>query len=176
MTLPSSTAELAPTIQAPAPEQLTFPLSWLLDHASAPIKYRALTEVARPADAPATGVDWLPYSHRPAIKLAVTQHRDGMWNQSVLSMPGRHAADFAGLGTIPAVRRLAEYGWERESPPLVLARRILFRLLAEDNDPAFTFELSTKTRDDDIVRRSRGLFREAAAATLAQMGYENDPR
>ncbi|HST06634.1 MAG TPA: hypothetical protein VLJ83_00585, partial [Gemmatimonadaceae bacterium] len=130
----------------------------------------------RPTDAPSSAIDWLPYSHRPAIRLAVTQNRDGMWNQTVLSLPGKHAADLSGVGTIPAVRRLAEYGWERESPPLVLARRILFRLLAEDNDPAFTFELSQKTRDDDIVRRSRGIFREAAAATLAQMGYENDPR
>jgi hypothetical protein len=176
VTLPSSTAELAPPAPEVASEQLTFPLSWLLEHAAAPIKYRALAEVARPADAPATGIDWLPYSHRPAIRLAVTQSREGMWNHSVLSLPGRHASDFSGIGTIPAVRRLAEYGWERESPPLVLARRILFRLLAEDNDPAFTFELSTRARDDDIVRRSRGIFREAAAATLAQMGYESDPR
>jgi hypothetical protein len=176
VTVPSSTAELAPTVQIPAPEQLTFPLGWLLEYAAAPIKYRALTEVARPADAPSSPIDWLPYSHRPAIRLAVTQTRDGMWNQAVLSLPGKHAADLSGVGTIPAVRRLVEYGWERESPPLILARRILFRLLAEDNDPAFTFELSQKTRDDDIVRRSRGIFREAAAATLAQMGYENDPR
>jgi hypothetical protein len=135
-----------------------------------------MTEVARTAEPTSPEFDWLPYSHRPAIRLAVTQARDGMWNQSVFSLPGRHATDFANIGTIPAVRRLSEYGWGRESPPLVLARRILFRLLAEDNDPAFTFELGTKTRDDDIVRRTRGIFREAAAATLAQMGYENDPR
>jgi len=151
-------------------------LSWLLEQASAPIKYRAITEIARTADPTSTEVDWLPYSHRPAIRLAVTQTRDGMWNQSVLSIPGRHSSDFTGVGTIPAVRRLAEYGWTSDSPPLVLSRRLLFRLLAEDNDPGFAFELGTKTKDDDLVRRTRGLFREAAAATLAQMGYENDPR
>ena len=151
-------------------------MSWLLEHASAPIKYRALAEVARTADVSSSDVDWLPYSHRPAIKLAVTQSRDGSWNGSILSVPGRHATDFAHIGTIPAVRRLAEYGWSPDSPPLILARRLLFRLLAEDNDPAYTFELGTKTRDDDLVRRTRGVFREAAAATLAQMGYENDPR
>jgi hypothetical protein len=156
-------------------ESLSFPLSWLLEYASAPIKYRALKEFGA-SDASLPDFEWLPYSHRPAIKLAVTQSRDGMWNHSVLSIPGRHGSDFSNIGTIPAVRRLAEYGWTADSPPLVLARRILFRLLAEDNDPAFTFELSAKTRDDDVVRRTRGLFREAAAATLAQMGYENDPR
>ncbi|HEV7839067.1 MAG TPA: hypothetical protein VGO75_13440 [Gemmatimonadaceae bacterium] len=176
MTAPVTAPELTPTISTPAPEPLTFPLSWLLEHASAPIKYRAMTEVAQLTEPAPRDVDWLPYSHRPALKLAVAQTRDGMWNHSILPVPGRHASDFANIGTIPAVRRLAEYGWSAESPPLILARRLLFRLLAEDNDPAFTFELGTKTKDDDLVRRTRGLFREAAAATLAQIGYENDPR
>src|ERR1700693_2440415 len=178
MTAPGTPAELPPTITTPAPtpEPLSFPVSWLLEHASAPIRYRTLTEVARLSEPGSREIDWLPYSHRPAIKLAVTQTRDGMWNNSILSLPSRHSADFANIGTIPAVRRLIECGWTPDSPPLVTARRLLFRLLAEDNDPAFTFELGTKTRDDDLVRRTRGIFREAAAATLAQMGYENDPR
>ena len=176
MTAPSAAAESIPSITTPVPEQLTFPLSWLLEHASGPIKYRAMAEVARITNPSPRSLDWLPYSHRPAIKLAATQQRDGTWNQSILSLPTRHSTDFAHIGTVPAVRRLIEYGWSPESPPLILARRLLFRLLAEDNDPAFLFELATKTRDDDLVRRSRGLFREAAAATLAQCGYENDPR
>ena len=151
-------------------------MSWLLEHGSAPIKYRSMADVARITEPSPKTLDWLPYSHRPAIKLAATQHRDGTWNNSILSIPSKNSADFAHIGTVPAVRRLIEYGWSPESPPLILARRLLFRLLAEDNDPAFLFELATKTRDDDLVRRSRGLFREAAAATLAQCGYENDPR
>src|SRR4051812_15566187 len=105
VTVPSSTAELAPMTPAATPEQLSFPLSWLLEHAAAPIKYRALTEVAGQNVAP-TDISWLPFSHRPAIRLAVTQQRDGMWNHSVLALPGRHATDFANIGTIPAVRRL----------------------------------------------------------------------
>lgn len=176
VTAPSTAPEIAPTIPTPAPEPLTFPLSWLMEHASAPIKYRAMTEVARLTEPSPRDTDWLPLSHRPALKLAVAQTRDGMWNHSILSVPSKHSSDFANVGTIPAVRRLAEYGWSAESPPLVLARRLLFRLLAEDNDPAFTFELGSKTRDDDLVRRARGVFREAAAAALAQAGYENDPR
>jgi hypothetical protein len=175
VTAPGTAAELPPTIPSPVPEPLTFPVSWVVEHAAAPIKYRAMSDVARLSES-AREVDGLPYSHRPAIRLAATQNRDGTWNNSILSIPGKHSADFSGIGTIPAVRRLIEYGWEPDSPPLVLARRLLFRLLAEDNDPAFTFELGTKTRDDDMVRRTRGVFREAAAATLAQCGYENDPR
>ena len=176
VTAPSTAPEIAPTIPTPAPEPLTFPLSWLMEHASPPIKYRAMTEVARLSEPSPRDIDWLPLSHRPALKLAVAQTRDGMWSHSILSAPSKQSSDFAHVGTIPAVRRLAEYGWSAESPPLILARRLLFRLLAEDNDPAFTFELGSKTRDDDMVRRARGVFREAAAATLAQAGYENDPR
>jgi hypothetical protein len=176
VTAPGTAAEFPPTLPTPVPEQLAFPVSWLVEHGSGPIQYRALADVARIPEVGSRDIDWLPYSYRPAIKLAVTQARDGMWNNSILSLPGKHSSDFANIGTIPAVRRLLEYGWSPESPPLLLARRLLFRLLAEDNDPAYAFELGTKTRDDDLVRRTRGIFREAAAATLAQCGYENDPR
>jgi hypothetical protein len=175
VTAPGTAAEQPPTTSTSAPEPLTFPVRWLLEHASPPLQYRSLSQVARPSELSSRDYDWLPYSYRPAIKLAVTQSRDGMWNNSILSLPPR-GNDFSNIGTIPAVRRLLEYGWSPDSPPLLLARRLLFRLLAEDNDPAYTFELATKTREDDIVRRTRGIFREAAAATLAQCGYENDPR
>ena len=176
MTVPSTTPELASPITPGPAEPLVFPLSWLNEHASEPLKYRAATEVAQTANPASPEMSALPYAHRAAIRLAVTQSRDGMWNNSVLSLPSKHASDFANIGTIPAVRRLLEYGWSLDSPPLIGARRLLFRLLAEDTDPTFTFELATKVKDEDLVRRTRGIFREAAAATLAQMGYENDPR
>ena len=154
---------------------MTFPLGWILDNASGPIKYRAATEVARLPESSLRSISWLPYISGPAIRLAITQNVDGIWNNSMLAVP-KHGTDFNTVGTIPAVRRLLEYGWDRESPPLALARRPLFRLLAEDNDPAFLFELGGKSRDDDTVRRGRLQLREAAAATLAQAGYESDPR
>lgn len=175
MTVPSSAADI---VLAPPPgtgESITFPLGWLLDNASGPVGYRAATEVARMSDTSIKNLDFLPYTHRPALALAVGQNVDGVWNESMLSVP-RHAGDFAGVGTIPAVRRLLEYGWSRESPPLALARRALFRLLAEDNDPAYLYELGGKAKDDDAVRRGRMQLREAAAAALAQAGYESDPR
>lgn len=95
----------------------------------------------------------------------------------MLAVPTHRANHFQGVGTINAVRRLLEYGWELESPPLVHARRTLFRLLAEDEDPAWLFELTPKGRaEDDVVRHGRTILREAAAAALAQAGYEKDPR
>jgi hypothetical protein len=55
---------------------------------------------------------------------------------------------------------------------------VLFRLLAEDNDPDYLFELggAKGAVDEDSARRGRATLREAAAATLAQAGYEGDPR
>ncbi|HKG95820.1 MAG TPA: hypothetical protein VKA84_28170 [Gemmatimonadaceae bacterium] len=152
---------------------VTFALRWLLDHGGPAVQYRSLVEVARLSGR----FDVLPYSHHPALLLALQQGTDGSWGHSMLGIPTARSAVFEGVGTINAVRRLLEYGWDPESPPIVHARRLLFRLLAEDDDPAFLFEFGGKGKADEFMsRRARGILREAAAAALAQAGYENDPR
>jgi hypothetical protein len=147
-----------------------------VDHAAAPIKYRSLTEVAKPTAPISEQVAALPFTHRPALALALMQHPDGTWGRSMLTIPSSRSDKFDGIGTITAARRLLEYGWDKDSPPLIHARRMLFRLLAEDTDPDYLFELGGKHVDDDMARRGRAILREAAAATLAQAGYEDDPR
>ncbi|MGH7712040.1 MAG: hypothetical protein ACREOG_12190, partial [Gemmatimonadaceae bacterium] len=113
----------------------------------------------------------------PALTLALLQQPEGTWHNAMLAVPSARSTDFDGVGTIVAYRRLLEYGWDRDAPPLFHARRVLFRLLSEDNDPSLLFELSDKAKtDEDLVRRNRVLLREAAAAALAQAGYESDPR
>lgn len=174
-TLPAiATNEPAP----PPPAPVRFPLTWLLDHAAAPIQYRAITEVARLGEPAAKSATVLPYTYRPALLLALQQRVDGIWNGAMLAVPSPRSETFEGVGTINAVRRLLEFGWDKDSPPLLHARRVLFRLLAEDNDPEFLFELGAggKAVDEDLVRRGRLILREAAAAALAQAGYEDDPR
>ena len=166
---------VVPPAPAPAPAAVAFPLGWLLEHAAPPIQYRAITEVARLARTPGDAVDNLPYAWRPALLLAASQGSDGLWNRSMLAAPAKPER-VEGVGTITAVRRLLEYGWDRESPPLARARRILFRLLAEDEDPAFLFELAAMGREEETIRHNRQVLREAAAAALAQAGYEMDPR
>ena len=95
----------------------------------------------------------------------------------MLTVPSARAEHFEGIGTINAVRRLLEYGWDRDTPPITHARRVLFRLLAEDDDPDYLFEFGGKdAADEEMARRARAILREAAAATLAQAGYEGDPR
>lgn len=175
------TVPTMPGVPAPAPlppaQPIAFPLSWLLSKAISPIQYRASTEVARLAGL-SSSMASLPYSYAPALALALGQRADGTWNGAMLTIPSARAAGFDGVGTIPAVRRMVEYGWDRESPPLVRARRTLFRLLAEDDEVAYAYELAPRggAADIDSVRHARSVLREAAAAALAQAGYEGDPR
>lgn len=159
------------------PRAVRFPLGWLLDHAPYPVQYRAITEVAKLGDQlPPKGHD-LPLAHEPALVLGITQRGDGVWHDAMLTVPKPKAKHFEGVGTIHAARRLLEYGWSRETPPLNCARRTLFRLLAEDESPDYLYELAGQgTPSEDTVRRGRAILREAAAATLAQAGYEGDPR
>ena len=166
----------APPPPPPPPRPVKFPLGWLLQHASHPIQYRAITEVAKMGHIlPPKGHD-LPLAHAPAISLALTQSSDGIWHDAMLTVPKPDARHFAGVGTVHAARRLMEYGWSRETPPLNCARRSLFRLLAEDEAPEYLYELAEGAVSDDLIRRGRGILREAAAAALAQGGYEADPR
>ena len=132
--------------------------------------------MARLGDQVGNRLSALPYTYRPALLLALQQQIDGTWNRSMLSLPSARSEHFEGVGTINAVRRLLEYGWSKDSPPIYHARRVLFRLLAEDTDPEYLYELGAKSSDDDLVRRGRAILREAAGAALAQAGYEEDPR
>lgn len=168
-------AVVPPAVPVP-PRPIKFPLGWMLDHASHPIQYRAITEVAKmPQLLPPKGHD-LPLAHQPAIVLALTQGSDGIWHDSMLTVPKPGARHFAGVGTVHAARRLVEYGWSKDTPPLNCVRRSLFRLLAEDEAPEYLYELGTDNLSEDLVRRGRGILREAAGAALAQGGYEADPR
>jgi len=176
VTEPSAHVAAAPTALAPG-SPVEFPMTWLLDHASNAIRYRALTDVGRLSGEISREARVMAYSYGPAIALAVAQAPDGIWHGSMLEIPSSRADHFERVGTISAFRRLLEYGWEKDAPPLMRARRVLFRLLAEDDDPAYLFELAADADENgDTARRGRTILREAAAAALAQAGYEGDPR
>jgi hypothetical protein len=171
--VPATAASTPPPPAPPVP----FPLDWLLANAAAPIQYRSVVDVARLTDQVGGDFANLPLTYRPALMLAATQSADGTWNRAMLTLPSPRAEHFEGAGTINAVRRLLEYGWDRETPTLLHARRPLFRLLAEDEDVSQLFELVGRGAvDEDLVHRGRTILREAAAAALAQAGYEDDPR
>lgn len=168
---------VSPPLTPPVPaDPVTFPLGWILEHGSPPLQYRAITEVAR-LDVDHDRAAALILGFKPALRLALAQSLTGLWNDSLLTVPAEGEDPYRTVGTIPAYRRLLEYGWDRESPPCLHARRILFRLLAEDNDASLLFELGEQAGDDpDLIHHKRIIVREAAAAALAQAGYEGDPR
>lgn len=177
MTIPTPNEfETVPAVVGAEPDILQFPLSLILREAPATVQYRAIIDVA--------GFDELRESARSlaigfpaALGLAMAQGGDGSWGDAILTIPDPEVGGFKGVGTVPAFRRLLEYGWDRESPPLMRARRVLFRLLAEDNDRDQLYEFAKEAGDDpDLIHRSRSILREAAAAALAQAGYEGDPR
>lgn len=157
---------------------MTFPLGWLLDHASAPIQYRATIDVAKLGGRLTPSIHNLPYAYRPALELAAQAAVDGVWNGSMLTLPSSRAEHFEGVGTVPAFRRLTEYGWDKDAPPLLHTRRVLFRLLAEDHDRAQLFELapSKPKMEEEVFLLQRRTVREAAGAALAGSGFESDPR
>jgi len=174
-------APTVPVFSPPPPPlaALNFPIGWLLDNAAAPIQYRACVDVAGISAPPGSALANLPYTYGPAIQLAVMQSADGIWNESMLNLPPQRGGEFDNVGTVHAVRRLTEYGWHKDSPPIYHARRILFRLLAEDNDPALLYEFAPtmgRKSDPQVLRSARQVMREAAAAALAQAGFESDPR
>lgn len=178
-------------VQPPAPTVAVFPppptplaafdfgLGWMADHAAPPLQYRSFVDVAKIAPAPASALRHLPYTFPPAQMLAMSQAADGVWNNAMLTIPPQRGDEFENVGTVHAVRRLVEYGWENDSPPIYHGRRILFRLLAEDRDPTLLFEFAAplaRKPDPGANAVARQTLREASAAVLAQAGFEGDPR
>lgn len=173
MTVPHAAVETGVGSAGDA-KPITFPLGGVLRHGSLAVQYRALVDVAR-LEVPSSQLRALVYAQAPVIELAVTQQRDGTWHGAMLRLPNR-GEGLTGIGTVPAVHRLLELGVEPDFPALAAARRPLFRLLAEDNDPAYLYDLREHARDPERRRFARLQLREAAAATLARLGHEQDPR
>ena len=147
--IPAAPAE--PLERAP----VQFPLGWLLSNASSAVQYRAIIDVSG-LGIPRDRVAALALGFVPALRLAMAQSAEGTWGNSILGVPSTD--DPSQVGTIPAFRRLIEYGWDRESPPLIRARRVLFRLLAEDNDADQLYEFRAATGSDpDLIHRARGI-------------------
>lgn len=155
------------------PAPVFVPVNWLLAHGAPAVQLRTWCElVGLPPTEP--GFARLPYASRAGWQLLGAQHRDGRWEAGMLVVPGGACLD--RVGTIPAFRRLLELGWDVEAPGMVATRRLLFRLLAEDDDASVLEELRPAHDDEELVQRGRRLLREGAAAALAQAGFEHDPR
>lgn len=172
---PDDASGVASIVSLPEPPIHHFPLKWVLSKATAPVQFRAIHDVARLIGLRDVTLK-LPFSHFPGLRLSIEQSVDGVWNGRMLALPiGAEPGEWR-IGTIPAVHRLLELGYPPDLPSLAVARRPLFRLLAEDNDPAYLYELAGAWRGVEGRAYGRLRLREAAAAALAHLGYEQDPR
>lgn len=157
-------------------------MAWLLTEGGPAVQARLLRDIAPAVPAlrdvleavQPEGLATLPYGSRAGWHLLGQQGVDGQWPAGWLTVPP--GSERVGVGTIPAYRRLLELGWDPEIPSLQVARRGLFRLLAEDLDWSVMGELTPQFDDEDQIRHGRRILREAAAAALAQSGHEDDPR
>ena len=176
LSLPTSAALPVPE-PPPPPQPVPFPLRWLQEHASMPLLYRAMSQVAVSAGVEASRTEWMPLAGTQSWNLLLHQTVDGTWGHGMLAVPAPGLRVKPAVGAVPAYRRLLELGWTADAPPLSPTRRLFFRLLAEDDDPAYLFEFTKDAgRDIDRIRRGRLVLREAAAAALAHAGFETDPR
>ena len=116
MAVPITPDTLVPTPAQSVQESIRFPFTWILENAAAPIKFRAATEITRLPIEKSEPLASLPYTYQPALLLALLQRSDGTWPGGMLTIPSANAEHFAGVGTISAVQRLLEYGWESDSP------------------------------------------------------------
>ncbi len=148
----------------------------MLGDAPSPLHFRVMKDLLSLSPLP-SGADALWMGNREGIRLALSQKVDGLWNNLILAVPKPGARDPSSqVGTVSAVHRLVELGWDPASPPFAAARRPLFRLLAEDTEHAFTYEFAGVGRDADTVAFTRGILRGGAASALAHLGFEMDPR
>jgi hypothetical protein len=130
-------------------------VTWLLAHAPPAVQYRTLRDIGRfkSSDPRLGGV---PFASRQGMELLLRQDSDGTWSGGMLAVP--KVGSFDGVGTIVAYRRLVELGWDPESPGLACTKRLLFRLLAEDNDPSYLSELMPEAPDEDLITDRVGAY------------------
>lgn len=162
-----------PPIAPPPPPPVQVAAGWLLRTGGAAVQYRTVRDLLRLEPLP-TDFDRLRYASHMGWRLLGMVDGDGFWAGGHLGTPTGH--ELAGVGTIPAYRRLLELGWDSEAPPLATTRRFLFRALAQDDDPTILAELRPASDDEEAVLAARLRLREAAAAALAHGRHDQDPR
>ena len=147
------------------------PVRWLMREGTGAVQYRTIVDLAKLK--PALDSQNITLAQESAVRCAVTMHLDGTWGNRLFPLPGAAPQS----ATFSAFRHLLECGWDRDSPPLAVSRRFLFRLLAMDEEPTMLYEMAeAASQSKELAKRLRANVRVEAAALLAQAGYERDPR
>lgn len=153
------------------------PLTWLVEHGSESIRYRAVRDLA-PAGQQGLEVLASAVAESPlAAAVAERQTSDGAWGENLHGVTPSVRDGIPETGTIAQYRRLIELGYPASGRPFKLGDRLLFRFLSRDDDPELLFEyaktVSVAPQAEEWVRE---LAREGATCALAEAGYGDDPR
>jgi hypothetical protein len=150
------------------------PTEFLLANGSPPVVYRFLSEVL---GVPETDPRLLKAResllvYKPAVKLARLQRKDGSWGGAI-SMGG---APKPYVSTEYCLTMLFEYGWDKGSPQVRKAAKVLKTFLSEKRDLNL-YEYQSQVKADDLRQRYyRWFLRIVALGLLLRSGYGNDEK
>jgi hypothetical protein len=145
------------------------PIPWLMDNASAPIRYRVLTDLlglGREDQAVQKArQDTLAYP--PAAQIQRTQRKDGTWGGAISA--GDHRKVTPSIEN--SLGRLLEFGWNRESKPVMAAAKTLRTFMTRRKDLKF-FEFAKSVKADEKRERYyRWYLRALSLGLLIRSGY-----
>jgi len=150
------------------------PTSWLLETACPPIRYRVLTEILGvPADDPKViAARKEAHAYPPALRLMRLQRGDGSWAGTL------HAGDTRkpNPSTELYLSMLYEHGFDRSTPPVKKALRLLKTYLTQRRDlKLYEFQRQVKA---DILRERyyRWLLKILALGLVQRAGSESEGR
>ncbi|MHB1326596.1 MAG: hypothetical protein ACYC2K_00205 [Gemmatimonadales bacterium] len=105
------------------------------------------------------------------------QKDTGLWGGNLVALEASAKDGIKETGTIAQHRRLLQLGVPLSSRAFKLSERVLFRILSRDEDPGLQFEYQKLAKEGaPAIEWGREHFREAAAAALAEAGFQEDPR
>lgn len=156
------------------------PLGWLLEHGNESIRARVYRDLVTPGAVPAETIQAAEEAvvASKLVQAIIKKQKDnGVWGGNLLGLAPSARDGIKDVGTVPQHRRLLELGFPPGGRPCKLSERILFRLLSRDDDPFLRFEFAKLASTSLAASEwARDHMREAAAATLAEAGYVDDPR
>ncbi len=148
------------------------PIPWLLETASPSIRFRVLTELLGRGrdDQEVQKVRQEALQYRPALQLQRTQRKDGTWGGVIHAGNPRKFQTSTENGLV----RLFEFGWKRETRPVMNAAKSLRPFLTAKKDLKF-FEFAKAVKAD--ARREgyyRWFLRILALGLLIRAGYREE--
>ena len=166
------------TLELPAHHRV--PVTWIREHACAPIRLRTALEILPPGTTPPDDLLLLreEADQYRRVKQAIRkQWQNGSWSGNMLGVAPMKSQGIKDVGTVAQYRHLLELGLAADQRAFRLADRLLFRVLARDEDRALLFEYqkASKTNPPFAVW-ARDLLREGATCALARAGRGEDPR